>query len=50
MDWKAKAREHKKWVAAGKDIARTLSKYPNVGSSPLDVYYSGASLGIFFDR
>ena len=48
MDWKAKARKHKKWVEVGRDIAQALSKYPNVGSLPFHVYYSGEMLELVF--
>ena len=49
MDWKAKAREHKKWVDAGKDIAQTLNKYPCVGGEPLRIHLKGRSLEKCFD-
>ena len=44
MDWKAKARKHKKWVEAGKDIAQTLSKYPCLGSEPFKMFYAGEEI------
>ena len=49
MDWKAKAREHKKWVKAGREIAQTLRKYPGVGPEPLDIYPNGSILEMRFD-
>ena len=50
MDWKAKVEAYRNWVEAGKDIAQTLSKYLNMGSSPFYVYYVGKRLELVFDN
>ena len=49
MDWKAKARKHKKWVEAGKDIAETLNKYLGLDTEPVHICYKGERLKVFFD-
>ena len=50
MDWKAKARKHKKWVEAGKDIAQTLNKYLSLDSEPFYICYKGERPEVFFDN
>ena len=40
MNWREKQAKHEQWIEAGRDIAQTLKKYPNIEERPFRIWHA----------